>query len=84
MMGKVTVKQVESVLLGVAVGNALGVPAEFQPRGTFKITDMTGYGTHNQPPGTWSDDTSLTLCLADAIPAVLQNTAFWKRPPGTS
>ena len=66
-MNKITVKQVEAVLLGVAVGDALGVPAEFQPRGTFEITGMTGFGTHNQPPGTWSDDTSLTLCLADAM-----------------
>jgi ADP-ribosylglycohydrolase len=28
---------------------------------------MQGYGTHNQPPGTWSDDTSLALCLADSL-----------------
>jgi ADP-ribosylglycohydrolase len=28
---------------------------------------MTGWGTHNQPPGTWSDDTSLALCLAASI-----------------
>ncbi|MDR1399403.1 MAG: ADP-ribosylglycohydrolase family protein [Treponema sp.] len=66
-MDKITAKQIEAVLLGVAVGDALGVPVEFQPRGTFKITDMTGYGTHNQSAGTWSDDTSLTLCLADAM-----------------
>jgi ADP-ribosylglycohydrolase len=66
-MNKITAKQVESVLLGVAVGDALGVPVEFNPRGAFKITDMIGYGTHNQPPGTWSDDTSLTLCLAGAM-----------------
>jgi ADP-ribosylglycohydrolase len=66
-MEKITAKQVESVLLGVAVGDALGVPVEFKARGTFKVTDMTGFGTHNQPPGTWSDDTSLTLCLADAM-----------------
>jgi ADP-ribosylglycohydrolase len=66
-MDKITAKQVESVLLGVAVGDALGVPVEFRQRGAFKITDMTGYGTHNQPAGTWSDDTSLTLCLADAM-----------------
>lgn len=26
-----------------------------------------GYGTHHQPAGTWSDDTSLTLCLAEII-----------------
>jgi ADP-ribosylglycohydrolase len=66
-MDKITAKQVEAVLLGVAVGDALGVPVEFQMRGTFKVTDMTGCGTHNQPPGTWSDDTSLTLCLADSL-----------------
>jgi ADP-ribosylglycohydrolase len=66
-MSKITAEQVKSVLLGVAVGDALGVPAEFQQRGSFEITDMTGFGTHNQPAGTWSDDTSLTLCLADAM-----------------
>jgi ADP-ribosylglycohydrolase len=66
-MNKITAKQVESVLLGVAVGDALGVPVEFQPRGSFKIMGMTGHGTHDQPPGTWSDDTSLTLCLAEAM-----------------
>jgi ADP-ribosylglycohydrolase len=27
---------------------------------------MRGGGTHNQPPGTWLDDTSLTLHLADS------------------
>jgi ADP-ribosylglycohydrolase len=31
------------------------------------VTDMTGFGTYNQPPGTWSDDSSLTLCLADSL-----------------
>lgn len=56
-----------SLLLGVAVGDALGVPVEFKKRGTFRVTGMQGYGTHNQPPGTWSDDTSLTLALADYL-----------------
>ena len=28
---------------------------------------MRGYGTHSQPPGTWSDDTSLTLCTIDTL-----------------
>ena len=54
-------------LLGLAVGDALGVPAEVKPRGSFRITGMQGYGAHNQPPGTWSDDTSLALCLADSL-----------------
>lgn len=30
---------------------------------------LLGYagGAHNQPAGTWSDDTSMTLCLIDSI-----------------
>lgn len=28
---------------------------------------MTGYGTHCQPAGTWSDDTSMTLAACDSI-----------------
>ncbi|MDR2483369.1 MAG: ADP-ribosylglycohydrolase family protein [Treponema sp.] len=58
---------VTSLLLGLAVGDALGVPVEFRPRGSFRVDGVQGYGTHNQPPGTWSDDTSLTLCLADSL-----------------
>ncbi|MFJ8528379.1 ADP-ribosylglycohydrolase family protein [Bacillus sp. NPDC094106] len=57
-----------SGLLGFCVGDALGVPVEFQLRDEInKITTMTGYGTHNQPPGTWSDDSSLTFCLAESL-----------------
>lgn len=56
-----------ALLLGLAVGDALGVPAEFKRRGSFRVDDMTGYGSHNQPPGTWSDDTSLALALADNL-----------------
>ena len=62
-----TAKQTEAVLIGVAVGDALGVPVEFCQRGSFSVSDMIGHGTHNQTAGTWSDDTSLMLCLADAI-----------------
>ena len=57
-------------IFGVAVGDALGVPAEFSEREALKeypVEDMEGYGAHNQPPGTWSDDTSLTLCLVDSL-----------------
>ena len=28
---------------------------------------MQSYGTRNQPPETWSDDTLITLALADRI-----------------
>lgn len=61
---------VKDALFGVAVGDALGVPVEFQTRETIAlhpVTDMRGYGTHHQPAGTWSDDSSLTFCLAEML-----------------
>ena len=58
---------IRAQLLGVAVGDALGVPVEFRARGSFHVDGMLGHGTHDQPAGTWSDDTSLTLALADAL-----------------
>ena len=67
-------------ILGLAVGDALGVPVEFKDRESLRrnpVTDMRGYGMHNQPPGTWSDDTSLTLCLLDSL-AKKGFNARWK------
>lgn len=60
-------KQVEAVIFGLAVGDALGVPVEFKERGTFEVKEMIGHGTYNQPMGTWSDDTSLTLALMEHL-----------------
>jgi len=62
--------KVRSVIVGGAIGDALGVPVEFMSRKELAITpvqEMRGFGTHNQPPGTWSDDTSMTLCLLESI-----------------
>ena len=62
--------QFRSALLGLAVGDALGVPVEFQSRAARRpdpVTGMRAYGTHHQPAGTWSDDASLTFCLAEAL-----------------
>lgn len=56
-----------STFYGSVAGNALGVPYEFGWRGKFKAETMTGYGAHNQPAGSWSDDTSMTLCLIKNI-----------------
>ena len=28
-------------------------------------TGMSGHGSHNQPPGTWSDDSSMMLCVLE-------------------
>jgi ADP-ribosyl-[dinitrogen reductase] hydrolase len=55
-------------LLGLAAGDAVGVTAEFQPRGTFlPVTDMTGRGPFDLEPGEWTDDTSMALCLASSL-----------------
>lgn len=59
-----------AALLGMAVGDALGVPVEFQPRAARQqdpVVGMRAYGTHRQPAGTWSDDSSLTFCLAETL-----------------
>lgn len=61
---------VRDVLLGVAVGDALGVPVEFIPRKGLinePVIDMRASGSHNQPKGTWSDDSSLTFCLTEML-----------------
>jgi len=60
----------KSALFGIAVGDALGVPHEFsRPEDLHAnpVTDMVGYGTYDLPPGTWSDDSSLTFCLAETL-----------------
>lgn len=62
-----------AALLGLAVGDALGVPVEFigrEVRRRDPVATMRGYGTHHQPPGTWSDDSSLTFCLAETLATV--------------
>ncbi|OYE06513.1 ADP-ribosylglycohydrolase family protein [Nostoc sp. 'Peltigera membranacea cyanobiont' 232] len=59
-----------SGLMGLCVGDALGVPVEFTNRAErvkSPVTTMQGYGTWNQPPGTWSDDSSLSFCLAECL-----------------
>lgn len=60
----------KSIIYGTAVGDALGVPVEFIDRDELMenpITDLIGFGTHNQVSGTWSDDTSLLLAIADGV-----------------
>ena len=59
--------KIYDAIMGLVVGDALGVPVEFKKRGTFEVKDMIGYGTYNQPPGTWSDDSSLTLATVESI-----------------
>jgi ADP-ribosyl-[dinitrogen reductase] hydrolase len=62
--------KVLDVFFGFSVGDALGVPVEFLDRKTITnspVITMQGYGTHDQPAGTWSDDSSLAFCLAESL-----------------
>lgn len=57
-------------MLGLIVGDALGVPVEFMSRTELMknpVTGMREYGTHHQPMGTWSDDSSMALAELDSI-----------------
>jgi ADP-ribosylglycohydrolase len=57
-------------LIGLAAGDALGLPVEFEPRSAREadpVRGMRGGGAWSVEPGTWSDDTSLALCLAESI-----------------
>jgi ADP-ribosylglycohydrolase len=61
---------VKAGIFGVCIGDALGVPVEFKRREDLKRFPVTGYLEYmswNQPKGTWSDDSSLTLCLAEEL-----------------
>ena len=62
--------KVLGAIFGFCIGDALGVPVEFQSREVLKenpVKDMRAFGTHNQPSGTWSDDSSMTFCLTESL-----------------
>lgn len=57
-------------IVGICVGDAVGLPVEYRSRSYLKedpVTEMIGYGTHNQPPGTWSSESSLALCTVESL-----------------
>lgn len=58
--------QIENILYAGVVGDALGVPVEFEKRDSYYIDSMTT-GTWEQPAGSWSDDTSFTLPLIENL-----------------
>ncbi|MBO4780106.1 MAG: ADP-ribosylglycohydrolase family protein [Selenomonadaceae bacterium] len=63
-------KILRGMLLGLAVGDALGVPVEFDSRRSLQANPVTGMlsgGSWGQPAGTWSDDTSLTVAAMESI-----------------
>jgi ADP-ribosylglycohydrolase len=62
--------RIKGGLSGVLIGDALGVPVEFDSRSKLKhkpVRTMTDGGIWDQPRGTWSDDSSMTLCLVNSL-----------------
>lgn len=68
--------------MGLVIGDALGVPVEFASRDELKenpVTDMIGYGTHNQPAGTWSDDSSMAVATMEWLGEIETQQPDYKR-----
>ena len=84
----INLETIKAMTMGIAVADAVGVPVEFKSRDILKrkpVTDMFGFGSHNQPIGTWSDDTSLTIATMESISQqkridyvdLMNNFALW-------
>ncbi|MEX1106149.1 MAG: ADP-ribosylglycohydrolase family protein [Ilumatobacteraceae bacterium] len=64
-------------LAGAAVGDALGAPFEFMPRGTFTMMfpapvlggtgEMAGGGSFGWAPGEFTDDSQMGVALAESL-----------------
>lgn len=55
-------------LVGLAVCDALAATSQQQATGSFPpITDLVGGGVHELPPGAWTDDTAMALCLSESL-----------------
>ena len=55
-------------LLGLATGDAVAAATQYRRPGTFSpVGDMIGGGPFDLPRGAWSDDTAMTLCLAESL-----------------
>ncbi|KAK7045028.1 ADP-ribosylation/Crystallin J1 [Favolaschia claudopus] len=60
--------KIRLALLGTALADALGGPAEFQPRFGFEfVKEMQRNENFDLPEGVWTDDTSMALALGRAV-----------------
>ena len=63
-----TKSRVAGAFIGLAIGDALGVPVEKKEAGCFEfVSEMLGGGIYNLPPGAWTDETATALCLAQSL-----------------
>ncbi len=68
-------ERLEGAVYGHLCGDALGVPYEFMSGSDIGTVEWRGHGSHDQPPGTWSDDGALMLALLDSLLSVGFDTA---------
>ena len=67
--------RIRGSLLGLACVDALGAPLEFTTRGSYTesagqpLKELIDNPNFDLPPGHWTDDTSMTLCLAESLVA---------------
>jgi ADP-ribosyl-[dinitrogen reductase] hydrolase len=66
------VSRFRGCLVGLGVGDALGAPVEGMSRLEIKrrygrVAEMLGGGWHGLPPGGYTDDTAVMLCIARSI-----------------
>ena len=58
----------QGALQGLAIGDALGAATQYRRTGSFAaVGDMLGGGPFELPRGAWSDDTAMSLCLAESL-----------------
>lgn len=84
----ITEDQAIGMLVGTAIGDALGAPLEFvDPADIPEVhEEMTGGGVHDTAPGEWTDDTAMAMALADAYitqggfdpTTIMTNFKVWK------
>ncbi len=76
------------LLLGIAIGDAIGQPARGQRAGAIAVGDtLAGGGPLDLPAGAWSDKAAMALCLAESFaeqkrmdaPDQLQRYQHWQR-----
>ena len=60
--------KIHGAMYGLAIGDAMGAPVEFRPRGKFTpVTEFRDGGPFKLKAGQWTDDTSMALCLAASL-----------------
>ena len=75
MKGGINMDCIRNGIIGQIVGDALGLPVQFEPRPCRErdsVSDMRGYGAFNKPAGSWSDDSSLILATMDGLSSSLR------------